>query len=702
MSLHRTVPLILASVVLLYLGLDFAAQRYFVLPSYIQLERELARLDLGRAAALIDRELFHLNGLCLDWAAWDDTYAYVADPDAAYEASNLVTETFSDNALSLMFIVDLQGKVVWGRAFDEAIRDFVTIEGFPSEHWAATHPLLNHPSPGSQISGLLTTPRGPMLVSSQPIIQSDNEGPVRGTLIMGRFLNSTYTQTLRRLLQIDIEVFPAGAFNVPLQQDGPLGPDGVWFVDLSPEVLQAHRQYPDYLSNPALVLRLNAPRKILREGLNTVRLNAIAALAAAALTFIVVLGIMQRLVTRPLTGLVEHVRGIARSDSLAQYPAFPRSEEIATLAREFNHMVARLRADIEERRRAEEALHESETRMRNILATAPDGVITIDAEGVIESANRIALDMLGISDGLNEGYSLRESLSPGDWEWVCTALSGDAGKITDEKLHIGHEMLLRRSDGSVTPVHLKLSAMRLGEDLFHTCILRDITEFKALHEDLLRSKHLAAIGEMGASIAHEIRNPLAGISGAVQILLKEVDPGHTHHEVMKQVLDLVHRVESTIQQLLDYSRQWNPLPEPVSLLALAKSVGAELSIRPSFHGVQIEYFGEEAATVQADPRLIRQVIENLIENAAQAMPQGGLIRCGTDLEGGSDVLTVGDAGSGVTPEVADNLFRPFFTTKTYGTGLGLSICRRIMEAHGGTILIENNEQGGATARLSFN
>jgi len=281
----------------------------------------------------------------------------------------------------------------------------------------------------------------------------------------------------------------------------------------------------------------------------------------------------------------------------------------------------------------------------------------------------------------------------------------------------GTEGLGRRKDGTVFPLYWTVSEARVGGRLVFTGIVRDVTELRQLHEKVLRAEHLATIGEMGASIAHEVRNPLAGISGAIQVLRDGLPPGDARHEVVEEILGQVNRVDAIVRRLLMFAKMWLPVRKWTDLRQLADKITEAAAMREPWKDIQFGLVGEPVLEAPVDPALVEQALWNLLENAADAIQhsRSGRTVCQTptNCEGKGIIqwefrktargvrVTLKDNGCGMTPEAERKLFHPFFTTKTYGTGLGLLVCRRIMEAHGGAIEVASTRDEGTEVSLDF-
>src|SRR5262245_38765932 len=186
MSLRAKILVILSLVVVLFALLDHGIQQMLVFPQFSEIEHKAAEKDVRRVEAAIRGEVQHLDRRCEDWAAWDDTWRFVVEPNTEYVDSNLGTQSFHKNGINLLYICDREGCVVWGRILDLADDRTLSLRDFPAETLAESHPLLTE---RGRRPGLWMTEHGPLLVSARPILDSQREGPERGTVILGRFLD---------------------------------------------------------------------------------------------------------------------------------------------------------------------------------------------------------------------------------------------------------------------------------------------------------------------------------------------------------------------------------------------------------------------------------------------------------------------------------------------------------------------------------
>lgn len=219
---------------------------------------------------------------------------------------------------------------------------------------------------------------------------------------------------------------------------------------------------------------------------------------------------------------------------------------------------------------------------------------------------------------------------------------------------------------------------------------------------LSKSEHLAAVGELAASLAHEIKNPLAGISGAIQILGDDLGADHPHKEIIAECLRQIDRLDAAVKDLLIYARPKPPNTSRVAISRLLQQVMVLLREEPAFRGIHVNYNAPEVDVVlEVDETQVHQVLTNLFINAAHACQPGGNIRCRITDGKTRSVIQIEDDGIGMTSEVMNRAFEPFYTTKAKGTGLGLAICKRIIEAHGGTISLDSKPGKGTCVTIEI-
>jgi signal transduction histidine kinase len=202
---------------------------------------------------------------------------------------------------------------------------------------------------------------------------------------------------------------------------------------------------------------------------------------------------------------------------------------------------------------------------------------------------------------------------------------------------------------------------------------------------------------MAAAVAHEIKNPLAGIGGAVQVLGRGFKPEDPRAEVVQEIQRQVRRLDETIRGLLTFAKPPRPRPAPLDLKELCDRILRALAEEPDLKGQRLEVVIPHGTLVRADPQLLENVLVNLLLNAGQAIgARSGRIRLGATDQADKTLITVADDGPGIAEDVLPRLFKPFFTTRAQGTGLGLAVVHKFVLAMGGKIEVKSGQGQGAT------
>ena len=225
-------------------------------------------------------------------------------------------------------------------------------------------------------------------------------------------------------------------------------------------------------------------------------------------------------------------------------------------------------------------------------------------------------------------------------------------------------------------------------------------ERKAVEGRLARTQHLAEIGQLAASLAHEIKNPLAGISGAIQVIGDSLAEDSPYRSIVGDILGQISRLDATVRDLLLYARPTPPERQDVKMSGLVTVLISILQEEPALRNLDVRFAGTDAVAY-GDERQLEQLMMNLILNAAHASTDGMAIQVEAIESADGITLEVKDRGKGMPEEVRQRALEPFFTTKAKGTGLGLAICRRIAESHGGTIAIESHPDQGTTVTVEL-
>lgn len=345
MSLRFKLVLIPGAVVALYVVFQLSLQRHVVFPSFRDVERRETLDDLGRVSEAIANEVAHLDTTCHDWAARDDTWDFVETANPKYVEGNLQNSSLESANVDLMYFVRLDGRVVQ-RVVREVSEDESPpeMEDFPEAQVPPDFELRCTSGLGSSLRGVITTRAGPMLVASRPIETSANTGPIRGFLVMGRFLDPSAVVKLQEQIRVRFRLHEFEG------EDDPRGPvrraraailkgEEEVLVPRDDEVMLAYAAVRDIRGRPVLLIEAVVPRSILAEGHRVTDFALASTVGVGLLMLCILLLLLQNTVVTPLTELTAHAVSISRDDDLDARLNSKRTDEIGALAREFDGMV---------------------------------------------------------------------------------------------------------------------------------------------------------------------------------------------------------------------------------------------------------------------------------------------------------------------------------------------------------------------------
>jgi two-component system sensor histidine kinase HydH len=344
----------------------------------------------------------------------------------------------------------------------------------------------------------------------------------------------------------------------------------------------------------------------------------------------------------------------------------------------------------------DKALRQAQDYTRQVVAHMANGLLSIDSRGQVVSFNRLAIELLDVEEADIGGRDLRQ--------WIDFDATGISQTLSRCQAVMDREMIYQRKNGRTLP--LSLSVTPISGDS-NTCtgaviLLRDLREIKQLEAQVRRAEKLAAIGELAAGVAHEIRNPLSSIKGFAQYLrhsLKDRPEECEYAQVMAREVDRINRV---VTDLLTYARPMRVDLLPVDLpelvhhtlrLGAADAQAKEVSLTPRL--------SNGLGTVKLDGNQITQALLNLLLNSIHAVSRRGKIEVGGGMEKGGRLLRlwVEDDGPGIAAEHQEKVLDPFFTTRHKGTGLGLAIVQKIAENHRGWVQIQSPPAGRSGGTL---
>ena len=396
---------------------------------------------------------------------------------------------------------------------------------------------------------------------------------------------------------------------------------------------------------------------------------------------------LSRGISVPLRQLTEGADKLAAGDSNVRV-AIESADEIGVLARTFNYMADELDrrklsilSTLDELRKSRLEILDERNFKTSVLESISSAIVTFSPDGRCTSINGTARLLVG--EHITEEMHYSE---------VYRGWGNLSDRITQVLArHSGYGRHPFRLDRGAGMMHFDVGFFPIGPDAEQglTVTIRNETEKEKLRQEMMRLDRLASLGKLSAGIAHEVRNPLTGISLLLDDLHDQAASGSDDRDMIKKALAEIERVERLITALLNYSSPMRAEFQECDLNLLVNDT--VLLMRRPCERQQVLLTLEEGPVppLWLDPEKIKQAVLNIIKNAQESMPKGGRIMVATQVRGESSVISIGDDGSGISAEDLPLIFEPFFTRKGAGTGLGLSITQRIIEEHRGSIRVES-------------
>jgi two-component system, NtrC family, sensor histidine kinase PilS len=426
-----------------------------------------------------------------------------------------------------------------------------------------------------------------------------------------------------------------------------------------------------------------------------VMLSRTRGLAVAAMSSVLYAGVVTARTVLPLTVFFDTPQ---ETTALELVTMFLNAATLLVVAIVAGGLGEQYRATSQELETRQKDLRDLQAFKDLIFQSAGTGLIALDREHRITAINRAAEEITGLTVTQAIGHS---------WPVLIGAAvplaSIEATIDGNPRASMRHEAALRRPDGSTIPVRMTFSALRSGEGerlgLITAC--EDLSAIRAMESRMRQADRLATVGRMAANIAHEIRNPLASLTGAIEVLTSP----HTAEDARDRLSQIVaresERLNHIIKNFLEYAR-----PAPLSIATFDVAAAAEevlllLEHRASPGSLKVIREFAPSVTWPVDAQQFRQILWNLCLNAVEAMPEGGELRVAVAARGDTLEVTVSDTGEGIAANDTGHVFEPFFSTKSEGTGLGLALVHRVVQEHGGDIDVRSSPGLGTTFTLTL-
>jgi len=368
MTLRNKTLLIIGATLISLIGVIYATSSTILLYGFAEVEAEGTRQNIKRVQDALSEEIEKLDLTTTDWAEWDDSYAFVEDVNKTYVRRHLSDVSISRLELNLMLYIHSSGRIVFSKAYDLERDQHISILNNFQKHLSAKG-LLQHSNTQASLTGLILLPENPILIASRPILTSESKGPIRGTLIMGRFLNSSISKRLAERTHLSVTMHRFNDPKMPpdfqavrsslLVQEPPL------VRPLSQETVAGYTLIKDIYGKPAILMRVDSPRRIYKQGQESIR-YLISSLVVVGLVFVIAtLLILEKLILARLSRLSAGVYSIGTSGDLSTRVLPIRGkDELSSLGSTINEMLAALEHSLHEQRKSEERYH----KQNNVLA----------------------------------------------------------------------------------------------------------------------------------------------------------------------------------------------------------------------------------------------------------------------------------------------------------------------------------------------
>lgn len=726
-GLPRVAALLVGIVLAFLTGSLYAIASTVLLGSFAAVEQQTVKRDVERVLDSISNELSSLGATARDYATWDDTYEFAATADPAYVELNLGETTFSSFGLNLIAVTNSAGQIVFGQEFDLEAAQPAPLAPQLQQTLTPASPLLALADENSATSGFLVLPDGILMITSQPILTSDGTGPLRGALIMGRYLNQAEIQRLSDLTRVPLSIYVLSDKAIPqdvqqaqaqISSDRPIA-----VAPLNHDAIAGYALLPDLSGQPSLMVAVNLPRVIYRQGMLSLRYLGLSLVAIGGICGTVVWWLLRQLVRH-----VTEREGMARA--LAEEERFRKIFEDAPIGMAIIHPDSRLLMQVNRALCTMLGYHPAE------LVGRLTQTITHTADGQDETCLQDDLkdDLSGGAIAIYQGEK-RYVTKAGDllWGHLTTTLIGEPGHNDTYRLAMVENITDRKQVEAALQTSETQHRQKAEE------LAAALEQLQQTQAKLVQTEKMSSLGRMVAGLAHEVNNPINFIHGnlgyvrsysqtllqliglyqqrcpepdeVLQAALDESDIPFLAQDLPKCLSSMqagTERVRSIILALRLFSRLDEANSKVVNLHDGLDSTLMMLNNRLESSIDVIRNYGQ-IPPILCCPAQLNQAFANLMENAIDALntlPAHAPKQIAITTQVLADDLVqvcLQDNGPGIAPDIRDKIFDPFFTTKPIGqgTGLGLTACYQIIHSHGGQITVSSQPGEGAVFTVTL-
>ncbi len=724
MTLRKKALLIIGLSLLVMLVLVYVTSRFILLSNLEKTEVRYTGQNVERALASLSQILLELETTTAGWASWDETYAFIETRDDEYIRSNLLDGAFINLGLNLVMFIDSSGQIVFSKAFDLQNEAEVTLPARLGSY-LSEEDLLSGSDTRSSTSGIVLSDEGPMLVVALPILTSEDEGPSRGTLIFGRYIDA---DEINRLSQIAL--LPVNIYRIDEVQNEPgfqAVINALWQGEpvvvqpLNSQYVAGYTLIEDIRGNPVLILRVDGPRDLYQAGQFSVAYYILTILGAGLLLAGVVMLIIQKQVFSRFTALVKGVNRIAETGDTSSRISMSGGDELFVIAGTINGMLSALQG-------AEGELRSREEHYRLLADNASDIIFTLDMNLRFNYVSPSVTRLTGYGDEELIGREMASILTPVSHDIVTKALAEEMTIESSERRDTSRswtvELEVIRKDGSTLWMESILDFLRdsTNQAIGILGAARDLTERKNAEETTtklyqqekdLRQKletEMEKRIEFTRALVHELKTPITPVLSSSELLLEELGEGPLGN-LAKNINRSANNLNERIDELLELARSEIGIirinPQPFYPGVLLQEITDTLMTTATRMGLTLHLeLPDSLPTIHADQARFRQIVVNLMNNAFKFTPEGGAVTLKSREEGANLIVEVQDTGRGISAAEQGLIFEPYHRTerdkeRLSGLGLGLSLSKTFVELHGGRIWVKSKVGKGSTFGFSL-